>query len=1001
MTGPHREVTVVHSTFNQRSDVSLPTGMLLFLFTDIEGSTRLWQSSPEVMQGALTRHDAILHREIQSRGGHVFKTAGDAFYAAFQMPARGLEAALALQMALLVEPWPANTPIRVRVALHAGYAKLRDGDYFGPPLNVVARMLTIARGGQTLLSRVTVDSARGAHLPGTELESHGFYYLKGVEEPVEVVEMGVRGQCAFEPPQDADLVYRVVRVGELWQPVRAIRHNLPAERDAFIGRTEELRSVAGRLDGGVRLLAVLGPGGTGKTRLVRRYGWTRLGDWPGGIYFCDLSEARSLAGICFAVASALDVPLGKEDPVMQLGHAIAGRGHCLVIVDNFEQVLTHATGTIGRWLDQAVDAAFVVTSRERLQLRGEEIFHIEPLSLDKDAIDLFVARARAQRPDFVLNDANRASVVEVVRLLDGLPLAIELAAARVRVLSPVQLVDRLKNRFSLLVGVRGTAARQATLRAAIDWSWELLGPWERGALAQFSVFEGGFNLDAAEAVLDLAPWPEAPSTLDAVQALVDKSLLRTWIPAAQGRYDIDETYFGMYVTIQEYAREKLGSCGPQVEGRVEERHGRYFARFGAEGALEALSRHGGVKRRRALALELDNLVIACHRALLRNDAETAVATYRAAWEVLEMQGPFAFATDLGVLLLAPDGASAPSRAAVLATRALAAQRSGRNEEALIGFNQALTLSREIRDRHREATVLLNLGNLCRECGRMEEARAHLDAALATHRHLGNRRAEGNTLGTLGAVHMEQGRMEEARSNYEAALAIHREVGNRREEGVVLGNLGNLCFEQGQMDGALAHYEAALAIHREVGYRSFEGNVLGNLGALHMQQSRMEESRTHFEAALAISREVGDRRTEGYVLASLGELDRERGRVEEAREHYQAALGIARNLGDRRVEGLTLGYLGVLLINQGQVGEAREALRAGEVLLREVGDPLWLAMLLCTRGRVEVTAGDPGTARAALVEVEAVAATTGAGSDSELGREIAKLREALNEQSRRS
>ena len=350
---------------------------------------------------------------------------------------------------------------------------------------------------------------------------------------------------------------------------------------------------------GARLLTVLGPGGTGKTRFVVRYGWTWLGDRSGGIHFCDLSEATSLDGVFNAVAVALGVPLGGGDPAAQLGHAIAGRGRCLVVLDNFEQVVEQAPLTVGRWLDRAADATFIVTSRERLHLSGEEIFPTEPLPLGKEAIELFAARAKAQRPEFEVNDANRGEVAEVVRLLDGLPLAIELAAARVGMLTPAQLVERMRNRFQLLAGVRGPVARRATLRAAIDWSWDLLAPWEQAALAQCSVFEGGFTLHAAEAVLDLSVWSEAPATMDIVQALLDKSLLRLWMGNDQRRYDIDEPHFGMYVSIHEYARARLGE---PARGAAQARHGRFFAGFGSDEAIAALLHHRGIKRRRALAV---------------------------------------------------------------------------------------------------------------------------------------------------------------------------------------------------------------------------------------------------------------------------------------------------------------------------------------------------------------------------------------------------------------
>ena len=259
-----------------------------------------------------------------------------------------------------------------------------------------------------------------------------------------------------------------------------------------------------------------------------------------------------------AVAVALDVPLSSADAGVQLGHAIAARGRCLVVLDNFEQVVEHAAAT-ARALDRSGRATRSSSSPAACACTcpGEEIFPLEPLPLEKDAIDLFVARAQAQRPDFFLSAANREDVGQIVRLLDGLPLAIELAAARVRVLSPAQIVERMRDRFALLVGARGTLARQATLRAAIDWSWDLLVPWEQAALAQCAVFDGGFTLEAAEAVLDLARWPEAPPSMDAIQALVDKSLLRTWVPVELGRYELDEPYFGMYMSIREYAAAKL------------------------------------------------------------------------------------------------------------------------------------------------------------------------------------------------------------------------------------------------------------------------------------------------------------------------------------------------------------------------------------------------------------------------------------------------------------
>ncbi len=970
------------------------------LLTDIVDSTGLVERlgdarAAEVFATHDRRARALLARY---RGREIDRT--DGFFLLFDDAADACRFALAYHAAL------ADLAVSARVGLHEGPVALHENapadiargakpiEVEGLAKPFAARVMALAGGGQTLLS-AAARTALGDDVPkDAEIESHGHYRLKGIEEPVEIFELGVRDVAAFSPPADTDKAYRVVRAGDFWRPVREVRQNLPAERDAFVGRATELRALAARFDGGVRLVTLLGPGGTGKTRIVRRYGWSWLGDWPGGVYFCDLSDARSLNGIHFAVASALEVPLGREDPSVQLGNAIAGRGRCLVILDNFEQVVEHAPATLGHWLDRAPDAAFMVTSRERLHLAGEEVFPIEPLPLEMDAIELFATRARAQRPDFVLNDANRAAVAEVVRLLDGLPLAIELAAARVRVLSPAQLVERMRDRFSVLAGARGPAARQATLRAAIDWSWDLLTSWEQDAFAQCSIFEGGFTLEAAEAVLNLSQWPQAPSTMDVIQALADKSLLRIWVPAEQSRYAIEEPYFGMYISIHEYAVEKLDASGPAAQQAAEERHGEYFARFGTEAAIEALSEHGGVMRRRVLALELDNLVTAFSRALRRGGMGVALDCYRAAYEVVELHGPCALSIAMGSRLLASDGLDAAQRANVLARLGMSLRFAGRAEEGGNMEEQALALARELRDRPREASVLGGLGNLRRDQGRVDESRAHLEAAIAIYREVGNRQALGTVLGNLGIIHAEQGRLDEAMSHFEQALAIHREAGNRRMEGIVLSNLGNACLDQGRLDDAGVRFTQALDIHREVGNRRDEAIVLANLGLLRSGQHRSVEAHELFDAALTIAREGGYRPLEGYLILTMANELRSENRIEEALTRCELALAVLRDVRNARHEGAALSLRGDLLAQLERFDEARASLQEAETILRKVGDQHALVRLFCARGHAEAAAGGLVAAREALAAADALATESGVEPESEPGRALAALRDAL-------
>jgi len=936
-----------------------PARVLTLLFSDVENSTQLAERVGEVRARKLWKaHDRAARDLLASHDGREMGRA-DGMLLLFETAAQAVRFALDYQAAVVALGMP------LRIGIHSGAVTLRENtpadvargaapiEVEGLAVSITSRLMALARGGQTLLSAATRE-ALGVALPGrVSLECHGHYRVKGIDAPLEIHEVGVRGEAAFLPPPDVAKAYRVARDGDLWLPVREVRHNLSAERDAFVGRAIELRALGSRLADGARLVTILGPGGIGKTRLVRRYAWTWLGDWPGGVCFCDLSDARSLDGMLFAAATALGVPLGREDPVAHLGRAIAGRGRSLMILDNFEQVVGQAPATVGRWLDAAPEASFVVTSRERLQVAGEEAFLIDPLPLDTDAIELFERRACAQDPGFSSHDGGDA-VAALVRLLDGLPLAIELAAARVRLLTPAALLARVRERFALLAKRQGAEGRHATLQATIDWSWQLLAPWEQAAFAQCSTFDGGFTLEAAEAVLDLRAWPDSPLAMDVVQALCDKSLLRTWIPVDSRGGRAAAPLLGMYLSIHDYAVRKLAQEGDVSRRPVEERHVAHYAGFGTEKAIEALSRAGGIERRRELARALDNLVTACRRALERGAARHAADTFIAASAVLELQGPTGLIVALGAQVLGLDGLSAVARTRALFPYGTALRRSGRAAEAEQALQQALDLTRAQENARLEARVLMEFGSLRQGQGRFAESRACAEDALRIARAAGDRRIEGGVENNLGIVDALQGRLAQARARFEAALAIHREVEDRQGEGVDTVNLANTLRLQDHPDEAIAHFERALLIHREVGDRRNEGLALGTLGVLHCQQGRVDEALALLERALAIHREVGNRHAEGADLAAVGELMARRGRID----------------------------------------EAREALRRGERLLRDVGDQEGLATLLCERGGVEIATGDRAAACATLEEAESILVALGIGGDSEPGLKSLALRRRL-------
>ena len=975
-----------------------PTAALLF--TDIvdststtqrlgdEGAAALWNEHDRRARVLLRQHNG---REIGRSDGllMLFEVPADAARYALQYHAQMEEMGLTARAGMHVGPVVLRESSDDDVALGA---KRTEAE--GLALPFASRVMAMARGGQTLLTASAKEVLDPATLgAAVTIRSHGYYRLKGIDEPVAIFELGVATQCGFRTPPDGDKSYRVVRRGDLWRPVREIPHDLPAEPDSFVGRATDLTMIGQRFGEGARLLTLLGQGGTGKTRLAIRYGHGSLGEWPGGIWFCDLSGASSLDGIHYATASTLGVRLGAGDPATQLTDAIADRGHCLVVLDNFEQVVQHAPATVSRWL-RAPDAVFMVTSRERLHVPGEVVQLVEPLPLDGPAIDLFVARARGVRHVFAPDANQRKVIANIVKLLDGLPLAIELAAARIVVLSPSQLLVRLRDRFKLLTGRRGVI-RQSTLRAAIDWSWELLSAWEQVAMEQCSVFEGGFALAAAEAVIDLSGWPEAPPVIDAMQALVDKSLLRRWTPdEASARHDIDEPYFGMYMSIHEYAAEKCRARGGNYADAVQGRHGRYFAAFGTDEALEALFTHGGMQRLHALRRELDNLLSACRRAIARADGETAVACYRAAWEVLALQGPFGVAVALGDEVLAVAGLDLRLAEQARLTLAEALTRVGATEGLDAKLEQALERVRRIGDRKLEARLMGRLGNICLWSGRLDEAHSYYADALESACAIGHRLLEARMHGNLAITWHERGHPDEAVAQYEAALAIEREIGSQRDEAITLCNLADLLGGQGHIDRARATFAAALVLMRELGDRDTEAITLQQLGEFELGQGLVDEALQTVRTGLELARVIGNRRVHGHALRSLGGALLERGEYDEARSALEQALAIARAASNRRIEANCLAGLGDLAFRQSRHGEAAGLLGEAEATLRELDDRPLLADLLCTRGLVDLSRTDRTAAQAALSEAEQIAGAMNAGTASTLNRAIERLRAAI-------
>jgi predicted ATPase/class 3 adenylate cyclase len=948
------------------------------LLTDVVDSTKL---STQVGDAEMARLWAAHDRAARDllpiwHGREIDKT--DGMLLLFDAVSDAVGYALAYQQALnqLVPP------LKARAGVHIGPVTLRENSAAdialgAKPLEVegvakatAARVMSVAMGGQILMS---ADAQQSLSADGLRQQSHGYWRLKGLDAPIELFEVG-DDRAVFVPPPDADKAYRVVRQGDLWSPVREIRHSLPAEGDAFVGRTEALAELSRHLRTGARLISILGIGGTGKTRLATHYGRSWLGEFPGGVWFCDLAAARSVEGIASAVAQGLDVPLGRDDPLVQLGHAIAGRGPCLVILDNFEQVARHAAQTLGHWLARADHARFVVTTREVLGVAGEVVLALPPLP-PAEGFALFVQRAKAAKPDFQPNAEDQAAIGPLVTLLDGLPLAIELAATRVRVMPPRTLLARMSERFKLLASKGGRLDRQATLRAAFDWSWDLLPTAEKAALAQLSVFEGGFTLEAAEGVLDLTGYDDAPWTVDAVNSLVDKSFVR-----ARGDHRFD-----LLVSVQVYAAEHLQTearypgSGPQALTAAQRRHAAWFAALGPIRAVEGT------------VADLDNLVTACRRAMSLGDGDCAADALEGAWVAIHARGPFAIGIELAESVCAMPRLG--DRAAAHAQRVLAGALlfCGRPGPVASLLDRALASAHAAGDRSCETQILHQMVQVLGNDGRTHEARARCVEAVQLARDLGDRRLECQAIKGLGNLATLDGRVDDALMHYEQALALARDTGNLRMQGSVLGNLANLYDGLGRMDQALAWSEEALVIARETGDRRLEGNALCNMGLHHLVMGHLDAAAAASQAALVLARELGYALLECAARGGLGIVRERLARPDEALVQFETAVRMAHELKEPRYEGRFLGYLGLLHARQWRHEDARRCLDSGEALLRSVSDRLELGLLLTSRAEAHRLAGNAAAASAWLAEASAVAAEGGAGPASELGLALARVR----------
>ena len=817
--------------------LEVSSSLTTILFTDIEGSTRLWEQEGERMAGALAEHDARARSAVEDNHGAIVKSTGDGLFAAFHDPLDAINATVTFQQSLVDPAVTHGIPIRVRCGLHCGVLERRDNDYFGTPVNRTARIMSVAHGGQILISQAMVDEV-GARLPASiTLIDLGSVRLKDLSSPEHVYQV-------VHPDLRADF--------PALRSLEATPNNLPEQLTSFVGRERELEE-ATQLLRGSRLLTLLGMGGLGKTRLSLQIAADMLDAYPDGIWFLDLAPIRDPSFVPNEAAHVLSVREEPGKPLTQTLCAHLKSRKALLIFDNCEQVVSACASLANAILRAAPDIRIIASSREALRVPGEQIYPVLPLAVPapaasvetlsrSEAVQLFIARAQLQKPGFTLTEREAPAIAELCARVEGIPLALELAAARMRSLSLQEINKRLHNRFSLLTGGgRVLLERQQTLRALVAWSYDLLSDNEKLLFERLGVFVGGFDLAAAEAVCGADPLvPE--DVLDLVLSLVDKSLVMVRETDGESRYRMLET-------LRDFGLEALGKRGEQAENA--KRHCDHYllvaraARIGLQGPEQP-------EWIRRLEAEFDNMRAAIALALGGGTDPVIAVKFE-----VSLQG-FRFVR----------GYSTEGRRYIHAALALPGVVASD-----IAHAHALYVGAVLADNQSDYA----------EAGRM------LEPCLELRRKIGNRVDVAATLSMLGTVRLHEDDAERARACDEEALEIFRSIDDRIGEAIGLEHLGEIALHVADSAKARDYFEQCLAIARSIDHLELEGNCELSLGELSLQAADLPAARQRFARSLEIAKDSANTRGEALALWWIGKADMAEGDGENARTNLGAAL----------------------------------------------------------------------------------------------------------------
>ncbi len=830
----------------------LPTGTVTLMFTDIEGSTVLQERLKERWRWVLETHNALLRQCFERFHGFEVKNLGDGFLVAFTNAKEAIGCAIALQQAIAQQDWGEEVgELKVRVGMDTGEPFLivdaqSRPDYYGVTVSRARRICEAGYGGQILISHATWQAVKDALPKDVAVRELGAFRLKGLEGRQQIFQV-----CHPTLPSQFTTP----------RSMEAYPNNLPIALTSFIGREREMEEIKALLKQ-VRLVTLTGTGGCGKTRLALEVAMEVMEDFPDGVWLVELAPLKETELVVQTVASALGVKEEAQRSLLETLTDFLKPKKLLLLLDNCEHLVGTCAQLMERLLQVCPNLWVLATSREGLRIAGEQIYRVPPLSVPNltplpslgqlmqyESVRLFVDRARLVRPSFSVNDQNASAVAEICYRLDGIPLAIELAAALVRGLTVEEIAQRLSDRFRLLTaGTRTALPKHQTLRAAIDWSYELLSRAERALFRRLSVFAGGWALEGAEAV-GAGKLPEGSEVRTEevwglMMGLIDKSLVV--MEEGMGRYQMLET-------LREYGQERLQEAGEAEETR--KKHLEFFLGLAerAEGELQGTQQREWLER---LEKEQDNFRAALSYGLER-EPEKALKLAAALWRFWDIHSNFTEGRSwLERALEKGMSAPAPVRAKALNRAGVMAWRQGDHAAAQALLEESLTLFRELGDQRGIANVLNYSGNIAWAQGDLERAKALHEESLAIRRALGDQGGIASSLGNLGNIAWAQGDYERAKVLYEECLALFRELGNQWGVANVLNNLGVVVRAQGDYGRARVLLEESLMLFRELGSQWGIANALEELAKLAGVKGQRERAVRLLGAAESLREAIG-------------------------------------------------------------------------------------------------------------------------------------------------